>query len=196
MRHEAISLIKAEHRSLAAVLEALIQLVRKAEESGTDPQFKLLHAMLYYLREFPERRHHPSEDASLFALLMQRSNAADKVIQELEAEHDQGESMLNMLTVALSTWEAGRPNGVTGFAQALKKFSEFYWRHMDKEENKVLPIAEQELTDEDWRVIRDMFAAHVDPLLGKRLGDEFEALFSDIVRMTPAPIGLAKPNKP
>ena len=194
MRHEAISLIKAEHRSLAAVLEALIQVVRKAEESGKDPQFKLLHAMLYYMREFPERRHHPSEDASLFALLMQRSNAADEIIRELEAEHDQGEGVLNRLTVALSTWEAGRPDGAAGFAKALKEFSEFYWRHMDKEENQVLPIAEQELTDEDWREIRDMFAAHADPLLGKRLGDEFEALFSDIVRMTPAPIGLGEPK--
>ncbi|UCH46688.1 MAG: hemerythrin domain-containing protein [Betaproteobacteria bacterium] len=195
MRHEAISLIKAEHRSLAAVLDALIQVVRKAEESGKDPEFKLLHAMLYYMREFPERRHHPSEDASLFALLMQRSNAADEIIRELEAEHDQGEGLLNTLTVALSTWEAGRPEGAAGFAESLKVFSEFYWRHMDKEENQVLPIAEQELTDEDWREIRDMFAAHADPLLGKRLGDEFEALFSDIVRMTPAPIGLGDPEK-
>lgn len=194
MQHEAISLIKAEHRLLAAVLDALIQVVRKAEESGNDPEFKLLHAMLYYMREFPERHHHPSEDASLFALLMQRSNAADEVIRELEAEHDQGESMLNTLTVALSTWEAGRPDGVSRFATALKGFSEFYWQHMDKEENKVLPIAEQELTDEDWREIRDMFAAHADPLLGKRLGDEFDALFSDIVRMTPAPIGLGEPK--
>ncbi len=195
MRHEAISLIKAEHRSLAAVLEALVQVVRKAEESGTDPEFRLLHAMLYYLREFPERRHHPSEDVSLFALLMQRSNVADEVIHELEAEHDQGESMLNTLTVALSVWEAGRPDGVTGFAEALKSFSEFYWRHMDKEENKVIPIAEQELTEQDWGVIRDVFAAHADPLLGRRLGDEFDALFSDIVQMTPAPIGLGKPKK-
>jgi hemerythrin-like domain-containing protein len=192
MQHEAISLIKAEHRSLAAVIDAMKHGVRKAEETGKDPNFRLLHAMLYYLREFPERRHHPSEDASLFALLMQRSNAADEIIRELEAEHDQGESMLAMLTVALSTWEAGRPDGASGFAAALKRFSEFYWRHMDAEENQVLPIAQKELTEEDWRQIRDTFATHVDPLLGKRLGDEFDALFSEIVLMAPAPIGLGE----
>jgi len=192
MQHEAISLIKAEHRSLAAVIDAMKHVVRKAEETGKDPNFRLLHAMLYYLREFPERRHHPSEDASLFALLMQRSNAADEIIRELEAEHDQGESMLAMLTVALSTWEAGRPDGASGFAAALKRFSEFYWRHMDAEENQVLPIAQKELTEEDWRQIRDTFATHVDPLLGKRLGDEFDALFSEIVLMAPAPIGLGE----
>jgi len=192
MQHEAISLIKAEHRSLAAVIDAMTHVVRKAGETGADPNFRLLHAMLYYLREFPERRHHPSEDASLFALLMQRSDAADEMIRELGAEHDQGESMLMMLTVALSTWEAGRRDGLTGFATALERFSEFYWRHMDTEENKVLPIAQKELTEEDWHQIRDVFAAHADPLLGKRLGDEFDALFSDIVLITPAPIGLGR----
>lgn len=195
MQHEAISLIKAEHRSLAAVIDAMSHVVRRAEESGKDPNFRLLHAMLYYLREFPERRHHPSEDASLFALLMQRSNRADEIIRELEAEHDQGESMLTMLTVALSTWEAGRPDGVSRFSGALKRFSEFYWRHMDAEENQVLPIAQKELTEEDWRQVRDTFATHADPLLGKRLGDEFDALFSDIVLMTPAPIGLGEPRR-
>lgn len=194
MQHEAISLIKAEHRSLAAVIDAMTQLVRKAEQTGKAPEFRLLHAMLYYLREFPERRHHPSEDASLFALLMQRCSAADEFIRELEAEHDQGESMLAMLTVAASTWEAGRPDGVTRFAAVLDRFSQFYWKHMDMEENQVLPIAQQELTEGDWRQIRDMFAAHADPLLGKRLGDEFDALFSDIVQMTPAPIGLGNPE--
>ncbi len=195
MQHEAISLIKAEHRSLAAVIDAMARVVRKAEQTGQDPNFRLLHAMLYYLREFPERRHHPSEDASLFALLMQRTNAADEVIRELEAEHDQGEAMLSTLTIALSIWEAGRPDGASKFAAALKRFSEFYWRHMDAEENQVLPIAQKQLTEDDWRQVRDTFAAHVDPLLGKRLGDEFDALFTDIVLMTPAPIGLGESRR-
>jgi hemerythrin-like domain-containing protein len=190
MRHEAISLIKAEHRSLAAVIDAMGQVVRRAEDRALDPDFRLLHAMLYYIREFPERRHHPSEDASLFALLMQRSSDADEIIRDLEAEHDAGETMVNMLTVALSTWEAGRPDGAAIFSGVLKRFSEFYWRHMDKEENQLLPIAEQRLTEQDWSAVRDRFSAHGDPLAGKSGGDEFDALFSDIVRMAPAPIGL------
>lgn len=194
VKHEAISLIEREHRALAAVIDAMRHVVNKIERTGKDPDFRLLHAMLYYIREFPEQRHHPSEDSSLFALLMQRTDEADEVIQELEAEHDQGEAMLGMLTVALSTWEAGRTNGVEGFAEALTRFSEFYWQHMQKEESIVLPIAERQLTDEDWGVVKDAFSAHADPLLGKEKGDEFDELFSEIVRMTPAPIGLGAPD--
>jgi len=194
MKREAISLIKDEHRSLSAVIDAMTQVVTRTKDAGKPPDFRLLHLMLYYIREFPERRHHPSEDSSLFALLMQRTDAADEVIRELEAEHDQGEAMLSMLTVALSTWEAGRADGIDGFVDALKRFSEFYWRHMDKEENKVLPIAEKTLSDQDWGEIQKAFSAHADPLLGKESADDFDALLSEIVRMTPAPIGLGDPD--
>ena len=194
MKNEAISLIEREHRSLAAVIDAMTRVVRKTKSAGTPPDFRLLHVMLYYIREFPERRHHPSEDGSLFALLLQRTDEADEIIMELEVEHDQGEAMLNRLTVALSTWEAGRADGVDGFVDALKRFSEFYWRHMDKEENKVLPIAEKILNEEDWGAVKRAFSAHADPLLGKEKGEDFEALLSEIVRMTPAPIGLGDPD--
>ena len=40
----------------------------------------------------------------------------------------------------------------------------------------------------------DAFSAHGDPLLGKEQSDEFNKLFSEIVRMTPAPIGLGDPD--
>ncbi len=194
MKQEAISLIKGEHRSLAAVIDAMTHVVRRTKDAGKLPDFRLLHLMLYYIREFPERRHHPSEDSSLFALLLQRTDEADEVIRELEAEHNQGEAMLSMLTVALSTWEAGQADGVDGFVDALKRFSEFYWRHMDKEENKVLPIAEKTLSDQDWGEIQKAFSAHADPLLGKESADDFDALLSEIVRVTPAPIGLGDPD--
>ena len=62
MRFEAIGLIQDEHRSLAAVIQAAEFLVRKYVREDKSPDFKLLHAMLYYVREFPERRHHPKED--------------------------------------------------------------------------------------------------------------------------------------
>jgi hypothetical protein len=60
--------------------------------------------------------------------------------------------------------------------------------------SKTSAIADQWLTDQDWAVVKDAFSAHGDPLLGKEKGDEFNELFSEIVRMTPAPIGLGDPD--
>ena len=111
MRFKAIGLIQDEHRSLAAVIQAAEFLVRKYVHESKAPDFKLLHAMLYYVREFPERRHHPKEDQVLFAKLKARTSEADAVIADLEQEHARGGQMLYALTVALSNWEAAPHKG-------------------------------------------------------------------------------------
>ena len=59
MRHEAANIIRDEHRSLAAVVHGMQFLVREIRAKGRGPDYRLLHAMLYYIREFPERLHHP-----------------------------------------------------------------------------------------------------------------------------------------
>jgi len=194
MKFEAIGLIQDEHRSLAAVIQAAEFLVRKYIREGKAPDFKLLHAMLYYVREFPERRHHPKEDKVLFAKLKARTSEAGAVIADLEQEHARGGQMLNALTVALSSWEAGAAQGAKGFEAELSHFADFYWRHMEKEEKQVLPVAERIFTDQDWKEVEAAFAANADPMLGKNTGDEFRELFSRIVRLTPAPMGLGDPD--
>jgi len=194
MKFEAIGLIQDEHRSLAAVIQAAEFLVRKYTRESKAPDFKLLHAMLYYVREFPERRHHPKEDKVLFAKLKARTSEAGAVIADLEQEHARGGQMLNSLTVALSSWEAGAAQGAKGFEAELSHFADFYWRHMEKEEKQVLPVAERIFTDQDWKEVEAAFAANADPMLGKSTGDEFRDLFSRIVRLTPAPMGLGDPD--
>ena len=102
--------------------------------------------------------------------------------------------MLNALTVALSNWEAGAAQGAKDFEAALNRFADFYWRHMEKEEKHVLPVAERTFSDQDWEEVESAFAANADPMLGKHTGDEFRELFSRIVRLTPAPMGLGDPD--
>jgi hemerythrin-like domain-containing protein len=146
--------------------------------------------MLYYIREYPERLHHPKEDRYLFAALKRRTHEADALIADLEREHALGEKLLNDLTVALSVFEAGAPGGLPRFADEVTKFADFYWSHMQKEEDQILPVAERALTDEDWREIDAAFAANQDPNFSGDAQDEFRQLFTRIVNLTPAPIGL------
>jgi hemerythrin-like domain-containing protein len=190
MRHEAATIIRDEHRSLGAVVHAMQFLLREIRDRGHAPDYRLLHAMLYYIREFPERLHHPKEDQHLFAAVKRRTHETDAVIAELEREHAQGESLLNDLTVALSVYEAGVPNGLERFAASVEQFADFYWQHMQKEEDRVLPVAERVLTDEDWRDIHAAFSANRDPNYAADSEEEFRRLFTRIVNLAPAPIGL------
>ena len=190
MKHQAAAIIQDEHRSLAAVLHALQYLVKDIRDRSRTPDFRLLHAMLYYIREYPERLHHPKEDRHLFAALKRRTHDADQAIADLDQEHAKGEQLLNELTVALSTFEAGARDGLARLAGKVNAFADFYWQHMRKEEDSVLPLAERVLSDEDWREIHDAFSTNRDPDFSKDTEEEFRELFSRIVNLAPAPIGL------
>ena len=194
MRHTAIRLIKDEHRSLAAVLRAAEHVVSKAVSTGNAMDFKLLRAMLFYLREFPERRHHPNEDRILFSRIKARTHEADAAIAELQDEHRRGDGMLQSLTIALDNWEAGAADGGKLFAAVLSVYARFYWAHMEKEENTVLPAAERSLSNEDWHEIHAMFESHEDPMFGEDIANEFRDLFSRIIRLAPPPIGEGDPK--
>ena len=194
MRHTAIRLIKDEHSSLAAVLRAAEHVVGKAVSTGNPVDFKLLRAMLYYLREFPERRHHPNEDRILFSRIKARTDEADAAIAELEEEHGRGDRMLQSLTIALDDWETRPAAGGRLFAELLSGFASFYWAHMEKEETRVLPAAERSLSNEDWHEVHAMFESHQDPMFGEDVADEFRVLFSRIIRLAPPPNGEGDPK--
>jgi hemerythrin-like domain-containing protein len=191
---EAVSILKSEHRSISAVLHGLKQLAKEARDTRVRPRFDVFRAMLRYIDEYPERLHHPKEDEHLFARLVQRAPEAKALVDELQAEHVQGGGLIRELERALVFLEDGWPGGVREFEAAADAYSEFHWKHMRKEEEQVLPLAERHLLPEDWKAIDAAFAANRDPIAGMR-EREFEQLFTRIANLAPAPIGLGEPWK-
>jgi hemerythrin-like domain-containing protein len=190
MKTAAIQVIHSEHRSMFAVIDALEYLAERVDSPGAAPDFRLLNAILYYVREYPERLHHPAEDRVLFARVRARTTEANNLLAVLEGEHARGEARLHALTTALNRLEAGAPGGVAAFKEAVRTFATGYFAHMRKEEDELLPIAERVLDAADWAAIRDAFAAHRDPGFEDGAGDEFARLFQRIVTLAPPPIGL------
>ena len=68
-----------------------------------------------------------------------------------------------------------------------------YRAHMDKEEQKVMPLAQRVLTAQDWAEIEAAFAAHRDPLSGASPETDPEVLFRRLANIVPAPLGLGPP---
>jgi hemerythrin-like domain-containing protein len=190
--HEATDIIKAEHRALAAVINALKFLVTEVRAKRIDPDFKLLWSMLYYIEAFPEKLHHPKEDGYLFAMLRQRTHDGDSLLDELERQHRVGEERVRDLQVALGHFVAGKADGLDTFAGAVERFADFTWKHMSSEEREVFPLAQKHLTPADWKAIDKAFQQNQDPLTGVASGAdlEFRRLFTEIVNLVPAPLGL------
>jgi len=191
---ESLRILKDEHRSLSAVLSGLRHLTRLAGDPAVKPDFAVFRAMIRYIDEYPERQHHPKEDEFLFARLRVACAGAAPLIEELEREHERGAKLVRELERALVFFEDAWPDGWLPFSDQVEAYADFHWEHMTKEEEKLFPLAERYFSEEDWKVVDAGFASNRDPIAHIR-GRDFEELFTKIVNLAPAPIGLAEPWK-
>jgi len=188
---KAVRILRDEHRSISAVLQCLQQLTRLAQDPAIKPDFAVFRAVIYYIDTFPERLHHPKEDNYLFARLLRRSDAARALVEKLMAEHVEGARLVRELERAVLAFEETWPRGAEDLAAAVNAYAEFHWTHMRCEEQELLPLAETALIEEDWEAIEAAFAGNADPIADLREQD-FDKLFTRIVNIAPAPIGLGE----
>lgn len=172
----AVALLRAEHRSLAAVLHALLE---RLDDAARAPDPALLRAMLFYVEQFPERLHHPKEETLLFARLRQRTGECDALLLELHRQHRAGAAQFARLRGLL---EAG---DLAAFARHAHAFAREQWAHMNAEETLVLPAAHRHLLAEDWQAIAQAFEAHADPRFGT--GESFDDLADRLLELARRP---------
>ena len=190
MTHTTLRIIREEHAALSAMLRSILLLLAQHRRQGTLPEFAALRAMLFYVDEFPEKRHHRKETELLFPKLRARTPLAHDVLDHLDSDHASGESSIRDLEHALLGFEMmGEPRR-QAFEQAAEHYVSFYLAHMAMEEQHILPLAEKVLTDDDWRDLDNAFSANCDPLTGHEPDQDYRALFTRIVNIVPAPIGL------
>lgn len=180
---EALAIIKDEHRSLAAVIHALQRVLAQAKAGGAAPDFALLRGMLFYVERFPERLHHPKEEAFLFRLLRERTGAHDQVLADLEHQHHEGSALFSELRNALQAFEAGEQGADQRFEVKVEQFAQAQWRHLGAEEKLILPAATAHLNEADWREIARAFRDNGDPRFGLRCDEDFDELLVRILNL-------------
>lgn len=190
MTHATLTIIREEHAALAAMLRSILLLLAEHRREGTLPDFAVLRAMLFYVDEFPEKRHHRKETELLFPKLRARTPLARDQLDRLDEDHARGELRIRELEHALLAFEViGTPRRAA-FEQAAQRYVDFYLAHMALEEKEILPLAERVLTGADWAELDEAFRANRDPLTGHEPEPDYRALFTRIVNVVPAPIGL------
>ncbi len=190
MKQSALRTIQREHAALAAMLRSLPPLLEQYRRRGAMPDFAALRAMLFYLDEYPEQRHHRRESELLFPAVRARSPFARELLDQLDEDHRRSERSVRDLEHALLGFEMlGEPRRLA-FEQAAQRYVDAYLAHMALEEQQLLPLAARVLTPEDWERIDEAFEANQDPLTGHPPDAAFQAIFTRIVNLLPAPLGL------
>jgi hemerythrin-like domain-containing protein len=193
--HACLSVIRQEHRALSAMLRAITLLLGEHRRRGTLPDFGALHAMLFYVDEFPEKLHHPKESRLLFPKLRGRSAHMDGVLDRLERDHARSEQTIRDLEHALLGFEmmAETPQREARrerFESAMNTYVEVSIEHMQIEETEVLPMAETVLGAADWAELDAAFLSNRDPLAGHEADAMYQPLFKKILRSLPSSSGV------
>jgi nucleotide-binding universal stress UspA family protein/hemerythrin-like domain-containing protein len=161
----ALSIIGAEHHSMAAVLRGMEHIVREARMTGQPLDTPLMTQLIRYMQTFPETQHCTKEEAYVFRLLRQRSSAYEPLLLELERQHKQQAALLATLDAAVEQHDVAHPSSLDRVSETLQRLAGAAWEHMKLEDTQVFPAARLHLTPDDWELVAMAFSAHVDPLL-------------------------------
>ena len=183
---QAIQIIQDEHRKLWRVAST-INIVADEMDAGSPVPTPFFHAVFDYIEGFIDHAHHPKEDDFLFRLLRQRSDKAEAVLLQLEANHQHGPATLRALRNDLALASQGNCGA---FTAALRSYTKNLEEHIRTEERDILPLARQVLLAEDWVVIDKAFADNDDPLFGQQATEQYRELYHRIVALAPESVGL------
>ena len=150
MTPATLRILHEEHAALAAMLRSILLLLAQARRQWATPDFGALRSMLFYVDEFPEKRHHHKESTLLFPKLRERTAEAGALLSRLDDDHARGEAAIRALEHALLAYEMMGEARRVAFEQAAQRYVEFYMAHMRLEEEEILPLAERVLTAQDW----------------------------------------------
>jgi len=186
----ALNKIRAEHRTLAAVINNLKEIVAEVSAGKMAMNYPLFWLMIHYIDSFPNQFHHPKENEWLFRLVKERTSHADDLICKLLEQHDLEPTLLGSIRKCLGNYEAGIPDSLQALVKEVHAYADFTWKHLKDEEHELFALAETYLTDADWDQIADAFGENTDPLSGHADSSHFSDLFREILNKTPAPLGL------
>jgi hemerythrin-like domain-containing protein len=185
---EPLAVWHAEHVNFARLLD-LLETQVAAFHRGERPNYDLMGDILYYLRNFADRFHHPREDVA-FARLVERDPGVKLVINGLLQEHrviaTAGDEFFNRLNEVAG--DVMTPRATVEAAAAT--YLVYYRHHIATEEREIMPRAAQLLTQEDWAAVTATVPTGSDPLFG----DDVEARFRELRRQIALEAGVSRPD--
>jgi hemerythrin-like domain-containing protein len=124
-----------EHRLIERLLHLFDgQITKIREENSIDPVF--IDNAVDFIQIYADRTHHGKEEDILFRDLAKKQLSAGhaKIMDELVEEHKYARKVVGKLVEAKETFLKGNKAAVQDVIACLKKLSEFYPKHIEKED--------------------------------------------------------------
>lgn len=133
---QPIGPLMREHRLIEKMIALMgVQEEKFKLENKADVDF--IAIALDFIRTYADKCHHGKEEDILFRALDKKPLSPEnkKTLQELRDEHDQARKTVILLAEARDRYAAGRRETFTEILNSMRKLTEFYPKHIDKEDN-------------------------------------------------------------
>ncbi len=101
--------------------------------------------VLYFLES-----HHGGEEELVFPLLRERCAGESALVERMAEQHEEALRLLQEARVALDAWPAGDQGAQQAAQDALAALHAQLETHLGDEESQILPLAEANLSPEEW----------------------------------------------
>ena len=172
--------LRVDHVNMLRLLE-LLERQLAVFRRGDTPDYDLIAAVVDYCRTYPDRYHHPKEDALLEAL-REQAPTETAGLHVLTREHEELSGLtLRLAEVTdrvLQDLEVPRQQ----LDAAAREFIDAYRRHIAWEDAELLPRLDATLGGAELRQVERQLQAVADPLFGDAGQERFKVLRRQLLR--------------
>ena len=139
-----------EHRLIERMISVIKNVLLKIEtKKEVDPLF--VDIAVDFIRVYADRTHHGKEEDILFSELENKSLSAEdqRVMNELIEEHVFGRQTTKALVDANNRYRNGDETALEDIARKFRTLTEFYPKHIEKEDRVFFPASRGYFTDEE-----------------------------------------------
>ena len=168
--NSATDLLKADHRTIERVLDALEKIAGRMAKGGDVP-FEMLTSLVVFSQTFVDRCHHGKEELCLFPCLESRGIPRDGPIRVMLYEHQLGREYVKKIQEALANHETGQASGME-LAGLCYDYVGHLRQHIFKEENVLFRMGEGVMRGEDHTASTSCYERTEEERVGREKHEE------------------------
>ena len=170
-----------DHDNLRRILYLLEQLFIDIYR-GTSRDYAMLQRILVYIQEYPERVHHPAEDA-MFAIILNNLTCPKRLhrdISSLLKDHSEIENITREAIEAVESVVVSTHTDISEFGKNISRVLDRQRRHILFEEMHIYPYITKYLETGDWEKVSMLLPDIDDPVFGERVKQGYESIIESL----------------
>lgn len=171
-----LEIIHSDHRNINQLLRILRKKI-KLIENDEKIDYRLIKAIISYLRHYSDKYHHPMEDL-IYAYYLKYRVVPDEVAIRLAKEHQLIKEVTIELDELVDMILLDTPVPKQQCLEKLSVFVELQAAHLMYEESQIIPAIRESLSADDWVNLAQQWQHNhsEDPLFGDNISEVYKAL--------------------